>query len=279
MRWINALERRFGHLAVPGLMRIIVAFNVLVFLLSQAKGSFVQLLELRPDRVFAGEVWRLVSFVFIPGETAGGDGLFGPSRIIWFFLYLNLLWLMGEGLEQAWGSFKLNLFYLIGVIGTSVAVCCFNLDGATGFYLNTSLFLAFATLFPNFQILLFFVIPVAAKWLAIATFVLLGVTFLGSEMVVRVGILVALANYLLFFGPSWVDRWREQGRIAKRQQEFQLAQHETDEDDAALHHCRVCGRTELSSPELDFRVASDGEEYCLAHLPSRRGLQETPQER
>ena len=162
-----------------------------------------------------------------------------------------------------------------------MAVCCLNLDGATGFYVNTSLFLAFATLFPNFPILLFFVVPVRAKWLALVTFVFLGMTFLGSVPVVRVGITVALANYLLFFGPSWVEHWREQSRMAaKRQQEFQTAQHEEEEDDTALHHCRVCGRTELSSPELDFRhVASDGEEYCLAHLPSRRGLQETPQER
>ena len=275
MRWINALERRFGHLAVPGLMRIIVAFNVLVFLLLQAREGFVQTLELQPDRVFAGEVWRLVSYVFIPREISDGSGV----HPLYLFLYLNMLWLMGEGLEQAWGSFKLNLFYLLGVIGTAVAVCCCNLGGATGFYLNTSLFLAFATLFPNFPILLFFVVPVRAKWLALATFVFLAMTFLGSVLVVRVGITVALANYLLFFGPSWVDHWREQSRIAKRQQEYQTAQHDEEGDDAALHHCRVCGRTELSSPELDFRVASDGEEYCLAHLPSRRGLQETPQER
>ena len=272
MRWINALERRFGHLAVPGLMRIIVAFNVLVFLLSQVEKNFVQLLELQPNRVLSGEVWRLVSFVFIPREISNGDDL----PILELFVYLNLLWLMGEGLEQAWGSFKLNLFYLIGIIGTVVAACCFNGDGATGFYLNTSLFLAFATLFPNFPILLLFIIPVRAKWLALLTFVFLALSFMSGPLVVRIGITVALVNYLVFFGPAWVEHWREQSRIAKRQQEFQTAQQDDEEDDAALHHCRVCGRTEISSPELDFRVASDGEEYCLAHLPSRRGLQETP---
>jgi hypothetical protein len=276
MRWIHALERRFGHLAIPGLMRIIVAFNVLVFLLLQVEPNFAKTIELLPDRVLAGEVWRLVSFVFIPSETSTG-GLPLPTPVLFLFLYLNMLWLMGEGLEQAWGSFKLNLFYLVGVIGTATAVVCCNVDGATGFYLNTSLFLAFATLFPNFQILLFFVIPVPAKWLALLTFFFLGERFLDSELVERVGILVALGNYLLFFGPSWVGHWRDQRRIAKRQQEFAAAaKREEEHDDAALHHCRICGRTEVSSPDLDFRVATDGEEYCLAHLPSRRGLPETP---
>ncbi len=253
-------------------MRIIVAFNVLVFLLLQTTPSFVDTLELRPDRVFAGEWWRLVSYVFIPRV----DRQTGVLPVLWLFLYLNMLWLMGEGLEQAWGSFKLNLFYLLGVIGTSVAVCFFKVDDASGLYLNTSLFLAFATLFPNFPILLFFFIPVRAKWLAMLTFLFLILTFLGGTLAVRVGIMVALVNYLLFFGPSWVSHWREQSRIAKRQQEFQMAQHEDDEEDAALHHCKICGRTEVSSPDLEFRVAADGEEYCLAHLPSRRGLQEVP---
>ena len=275
MRWINALERRFGHLAVPGLMRIIVAFNVLVFLLLHTEPDFVHVLELRPDRVMAGEAWRLISFVFIPSPISSSGGAPEFLPILYFFLYLNMLWLMGEGLEQAWGSFKLNLFYLVGVIGTAAAACFFNVGDATGFYLNTSLFLAFATLFPNFPILVFFVLPVPAKWLALMTFLILAWTFLGSPLAVRVGTAVALANYLLFFGPAWISRWREQGRIAKRQQEFQMAQH-VEEDDAALHHCRICGRTEISSPELDFRVASDGEEYCLVHLPSRRGLPETP---
>ncbi len=271
MRWINALERRLGHLAVPGLIRIIVAFNVLVFFLLQAKPSFIEVLELRPERVFAGELWRLVSYAFIPG--VGVHGLRSP---LFLLLYLNLLWVVGEGLEQAWGSFKLNLFYLIGLIGTSVAVCFWNVDDATGFYLNTSLLLAFATLFPNFTFLLYFILPTRVKWLALLTVFFLGLTFLGGDVSVRVGIVVALANYLLFFGPAWIAHWREQGRVVRRQQEFQMAQYEDSEEEAALHHCKICGRTELSSPELDFRVAADGEEYCLAHLPSRQTLQEGP---
>ena len=265
MRWINALERRFGHLAVPGLMRIIVAFNGLVFLLATVKPPLVDLLQLRPDRVLHGEVWRLVSYIFIP--NVGGLGL---PPVLAVFLYLQFLWLLGEGLEQAWGSFKLNLYYLTGMLGTTVAVFFFHTPDPNGVYLNMSLFYAFATLFPNYPILLFFIVPVRVKWIALFTLAGVALQLVTGGARDAVPILVALVNYLLFFGPSWLTYWREQGRTMARKQEFQVAQQRDVEE--TLHHCKVCGRTEVSSPELEFRVASDGEEYCLAHLPSRRGL-------
>ena len=264
MRWINTLERRFGHLAVPGLMRIIVAFNALVFLMATVRPNIVGLLELRPERVMAGEVWRLVSYIFVPQVST--DGTFS---VLWVFLYLNFLWLLGEGLEQAWGSFKLNLYYLVGMVATTATVFCFRESDATGVYLNTSLFFAFATLFPNYPVLMFLIIPVRVKWIALFSLGLVGLSLITGSVTTKVTIVVALANYLLFFGPSWLAYWREQGRTVARQQEFQVAAQPEAEE--TLHHCKVCGRTEVSSPELEFRVSSDGEEYCVAHLPSRRG--------
>ena len=269
MRWINALERRFGYLAVPGLLRIIVAFNALVFLLLVTKPEFKEWLDLRPDRIMAGEVWRLVSFVFIPQVVFGGQ-----MSVLWEFVYLNFLWLMGEGLEQAWGSFKLNLYYLLGMAGTSLAAFCFHAVDANGVFLNLSLFFAFATLFPNYPVLLFFVVPIRVKWIAIVSFLGTLPLLLAGPAATRLTILVSLLNYALFFGSDWVGFWRERGRTIKRQQEFKVAQQV--EEEATLHHCKVCGRTEATSPDLDFRVADDGEEYCLAHLPSRRAAEEVP---
>ena len=267
MRWINALERRFGHLAVPGLMRIIVAFNALVFFLMTVKPGFVDVLALRPDRVLHGEVWRLVTYIFIP-RLGGLFALIHPVLAV--FVYLQFLWLLGEGLEQAWGSFKLNLFYLTGMLGTTAAAFLLNARDLNGVYLNASLFYAFATLFPNYPILLFFIIPVRVKWIALVALAGISLQLIApSADMDRLAILVALVNYLLFFGPSWLTYWREQGRTVTRRQQFQVAQ--VQEPDETLHHCKVCGRTEVSSPDLEFRVADDGEEYCVAHLPSRRG--------
>jgi hypothetical protein len=269
MRWINALERRFGYLAIPGLLRIIVAFNALVYLLLVAKPEFKEWLDLRPDRIMAGEVWRLVSFIFIPQVSFGSQ-----FSVLWEFFYLNFLWLMGEGLEQAWGSFKLNLFYLLGMAATSLAAFCFSAIDANGVFLNLSLFFAFATLFPNYPVLLFFVVPIRVKWIAIVAFVLVLLQVVAGPPSTRLTIVVSLLNYGLFFGAEWINYWRQSGRTIQRQQQFRVAAQA--EEETTLHHCKVCGRTEATSPELDFRVAGDGEEYCLAHLPSRRAAEEVP---
>ena len=267
MRWISTLERRFGHLAIPGLMRVIVMCNVLVYVMMFSKPEIVEVLTLRPEHILAGEVWRLASYIFIPAASAGGSLNMQPLNLLFAILYFNFLWLMGEALERAWGSFKFNLFYLVGMVGTTVAVFFFGSGDVSGFYLNLSLFFAFATLFPNFPILVYFIIPVAAKWIAVISLGFAAFSFMDGSGSVRLAILVSLANYLLFFGYEWVRIWREQGRTIARRQRFQMAARV--EADDTLHHCKVCGATEASAPDREFRVAADGEEYCLMHLPMR----------
>lgn len=267
MRWINFLERRFGFLAVPGLIRVLVALNTVVCVMLFARPDFAGVLTLQPGKVMQGEVWRLFSYIIIPPYAPGSI-----FSLVWVFFYLNFLWLLGEGLEQAWGSFKLNLFYLFGMLGTTISVFWFGAVDATGVWLNLSLFFAFATLFPNYPILLY-VIPIRVKWIALFSFVEVGLQLLGGDTSSRAAILVSLGNYLLFFGPEWVRYWREEGRTVKRRQRFQIAQKR--EAAETLHQCTVCGSTEVSAPETEFRVAADGEEYCTQHLPSR-GTVELP---
>ena len=269
MSWISALERRFGNLAIPGLIRIVVAFNALVYLLLQVRPELIDTLTLRADRVLSGEVWRLFTYVFIPQIDPQGT-----FSVLWVFFYLSLLWLFGESLEQAWGSFRLNLYYLLGMAGTTLAVFLLGSSDGTGVFLNLSLWFAFATLFPNYPIMLFFVLSVRVKWIALLSLFFVLVQFIGGPMVLRLTILISLANYLLFFGREWVRLWREQGRAAVRRQKFQMAA--VTAEDEALHHCKVCERTEITAPEMEFRVAADGEEYCQMHLPSRRASADLP---
>lgn len=269
MRWINSLERRFANMAIPGLIRIVVAFNALVYLLLHVRPDLVETLTLRPERVLAGEVWRLVTYVFIP--QVGMEGTFG---VVWLFFYLSLLWVFGDGLEQAWGSFRLNLYYLLGMAGTTLAVFLLGSSEGTGVFLNLSLTFAFATLFPNYPIMLFFMFSVGVKWIALLSLFYVLMHLIAGPTVLRLAIVISLANYLLFFGREWVRLWREQGRAAVRRQKFQIAAH--NEEDEALHHCKTCGRTEVTAPEMEFRVAADGEEYCETHLPSRRTTADLP---
>ena len=269
MAWINALERRFGHLALPGLMRFVVAFNLLVYLLMHTQPGFAAVLELQPDKILAGQVWRVFTYVLVPQVNLGA-----PLDPLSTFVYLNFLWLVGEGIEQVWGSFRLNVYYLLGVLGTTVAAFFLHAAGVTGFYLNLTLFFAFATLLPDYLILLFFFVPVRVKWISLLAMGVVFVQLAEGTITEKVAITVSLANYLIFFTPVWFRHVREREGIAERRRQFQQTLATTEAgpaEEEPLHRCKVGGRTEASAPDLEFRVAGDGEEYCLAHLPSRRG--------
>ena len=261
MNVIDSLEAKFGRLAIPGLLRVVVAFNALVYLLYKLNPDFISLLTLNPARILHGEIWRLATYIFIPQF----GGIFPDYLSV--ALYLWFLWFIGDGLEQSMGAFRLNLFYLTGMIGTTVAAFFFG-SGFSGGMLNASLFYAFARFYPDMEIYLFFVLPVKIKWLAwISAFFLLVATpllFVGNRLLYYISVVIMLANYLLFFGPQI---WREAGHratVASRRQKFAKA---NAPDSAALHCCVVCKRTDLTHPWLDFRVGPDGNDYCAEHLP------------
>jgi hypothetical protein len=132
--------------------------------------------------------------------------------------------------------------------------------------LLVSILFAFATIYPDFQILLFFILPIKIKWIAWVSvfFVVLG--FLAASFPIKVLILVSFGNYFLFFGPILWRNFRARQSVASRRAE--CARHSLHETET-LHRCAVCQKTEVSDPELEFRVAADGEEYCVEHLPTK----------
>jgi len=266
MSLLDKLERRFGFLAIRGLPRILVGFAALVFGLTwllktagsagyaQTLPDFTSMLTLDPVRIRHGEVWRLITYIFIPQATSP----------LWVLFALWFLWWVGEGLERAWGSFRLTLYFLVGMIGTTVAAFFFGSDFSNGMLLM-SLFLAFAHFYPEEIIYILFILPVRIKWLAwiAGAFLLFG--FFTNSNSYRAALIAALANYLIFFGPEFIYRARHRHEVSSRRKRYEdQARNETE----PLHKCAVCGATELTDPNLDFRVASDGEEYCVAHLPS-----------
>jgi hypothetical protein len=256
MSWIDALERRFGKLAIPHLLRYVAALNGLAFVLCQIKPGFERMLEMDPNLVLQGQVWRLLSHIFVPSV----GGIF-PSWITAVFYLMFLMWL-GDGLEQAMGVFRLNLYYLIGILGTNAAAFLSG-ESVGGFFLNNTLIFAFAAFYPDLRVLFFFIIPVKIKWLAWLDVVLLLPSFLLAGWGYKAGVIAAMANFFLFFGPSWIA-----ARRGRREQRARQAAFEASVDaEETLHRCHLCGRTELTSPELEFRVARDGNEYCRAHLP------------
>src|SRR6266699_7036209 len=253
MPLLDKLERRFGFLGIPGLMRIVVAFTGLTFLLVRLDHGFGSVLDLDPERIRHGQIWRLITYIFLPQTDS----------FLWVFLLLWFLWFIGEGLEQAWGAFRLTLYFIVGMIGTTVAAFFFGARFSNSM-LFASLFYAFARFYPDQVIYLFFILPVMIKWIAwvSAAFLLFG--FVVSPNSYRMALVAALANYLIFFGPEIIYEARHRGEVSARRKRF--ARQSRGEAEP-LHKCAVCGATELSDPNLDFRVARNGEEYCIAHLP------------
>ena len=261
MTWIRWLEARAGFLGIPRLMQMIALLNGLVYLLHLFQPSYVFALLLIPERILHGEVWRLVSYIFVPEMLLrGGNPALQP---LFLFVYLWFLVWMGDALEHAWGPFRVTLYYFLGMVGVTIAAFLFGGGGLFAFLLNLSLFFAFATLYPDVQIYVLFVLPLKVKWLALVSLAPLFLELLLGSLGAKAAILVSFLNYFVFFGPTIYSKMRTGTAtdIRRRQRENKAASEDT------LHRCIVCKRTERDSPELEFRVSRNGEEYCLDHLP------------
>ncbi len=252
MRWLNQLERIAAPIAIPGIIRYIAFLSSAAFVIGLAMPGVQELMPLQREAVLSGQWWRLLTFAFMPSSYS----------LFWIFA-LMFLFYMGDSLEQAMGATRLTVFYLLGWLATVVATFLFGGIG-TPIYINLAILLAFATYFPDSQISIYFIFPVKVKWVALFS---LAVSFAMIRSLSDFGTLAfCLGNYLLFFGFDLVKAFHTTQQIAKRRHEFrEKARPEED----TLHHCKVCQRTEKSDPDLEFRVASDGEEYCTEHLPSR----------
>jgi hypothetical protein len=239
-RLLARLERKIGRYAIPNLMTFIVGGMAIVWILSFLKPGFLSKVDLDMDAVRHGEVWRLVTFLFIPP----------PTSIYWVLFTLYFAWWVGSSLEQHWGSFKFNAFYLVGALGTAVAA---TLTGPqSSWWLDLSLFLAFATIFPDVTIYLMFVLPVRVKWMGIVAALGIGAALVTGNSGIRASIAAAMANYLLFFGGHWWDVWRS--RSLQVRQKARRASFQAGAPVFGQLVCAVCGAREADG--ADIRVCS-----------------------
>lgn len=209
MKWINKLERKYKKYAISNLIFYIIALNALVFVLSLAGSPVEELLILYPRSLLKGEIWRLVTYIFIPPT----------SSPLWIIFILYFYYLVGSGLEQAWGAFRFNLYYLLGMVGTTLAAFISG-AGYTGAYLNLSLFLAFAQIYPDFEILLFFILPVKVKYLAWLNWAFIGFSVIFSALPNKVAAVAAVANYFIFFGHDIYRGIRLKRQVQRNRKKF-----------------------------------------------------------
>lgn len=209
MDWIDKLDRKFGRHSIPHLMYFVTGIMLAVFAADLVLGGKVTgMLYFDRDLILQGQVWRLITFAFLPPD----------SSLIWIFFSLYFYCIIGNGLEQAWGSFRFNIFYLVGVLGTILSG--FLTGYAINYYLNMSLFLAFAAIYPEHEVLMFFFLPIKIKWLALLDALYFIVSFVMGSWSARLAILFALLNILLFFGGDFLRNVKQQAGYWKTRQNF-----------------------------------------------------------
>jgi membrane associated rhomboid family serine protease len=209
MNWLNKLERKYGRFGIPRLMQFIVLGNALVFVLMNVDRSMVNNLALHPALIMQGQVWRLVTFIFIPPTQS----------LLWVFFLLYFYYMIGTNLEQEWGTFKFNVYYFFGVIATILASFITGSFASTQ-YLNLSLFLAFAHIYPDFQILLFLILPVKVKYLAWLNWVFIGFAVLFNPLGAKLMAIVPIANYFVFFGKDITKDMKRRKQVQQNRKRF-----------------------------------------------------------
>jgi hypothetical protein len=248
-RFLAKLERKYGKYAIEHLTYVIVGGMALVFVLSMARPSFLEVLALDLDRVRHGEVWRLVTYLFLPTSTS----------IFWILFALWWVWIIGTNLETEWGPLKFNLFYLFGMLGTTASAFITSHWGGGGYttneWLNLSLFFAFATIFPNFEIYPIPFIPfsVRVKWLALLSLGFVVYAMLQGTWADRGAIVAAFANYFLFFGGHLFALAKDQ-KLQATQAARRASFRPPPVQATRGRTCAICGANEEDG--ADIRVCS-----------------------
>ena len=256
MSLLDRLERAFGRFAIPGITLYLVIGQVGVFFLEMLGRLDPGALSFVPAYVREGEAWRLVTFLLQPPASSP---LF--IAFAWWIFYI-----MGHALEAYWGAFRYNLFLLLGY-GLTVGTGFFHpLAVVDNQFLAGSVFLAFAYLNPEFEMLLFFILPLKIRWMALFAWAIYAASFYLGEWPARLAILAAVGNFFLFFG---ADLWRRAGLRTRRMAASPPPLARASEPEETLHRCRICGKTDRSDPQMDFRYCSKcagSQCYCPDHI-------------
>lgn len=283
-----ARHPRFG---IPNLMKILVIIQIVVYVVDLVfclmarvqvgSGVFIQYLEFVPFLIYKKlELWRLITWLVVP--NAGNPFMLLLSCYFYYWI--------ASTLERQWGTARFSMFYLCGAVLSLIVGMLAGWIQVTqthyysaielSYYLNLSIFLILATIFGEAQVLLFFVVPVKMKWMALIDVVLVVVSMVqeiqyGFWMLALVPI-ASFVNYFIFTWPFWSGKLG----IVKHKADptvinFKKAQHQaqkaqkTQQAQGYRHKCAVCGVTDTMEPDMEFRYCSkcDGYHcYCINHI-------------
>ena len=279
-KWVDKFCYKHPKFGINNLMLYITGLFVLVYLISimDRTGTFISLMEFNPYRIIRGEVWRIISWAFIP-----------TSDFPWIIIELYFYYFIGSTLENAWGSGRFTIYYAMGIVlniiyGLILSLAMGTPVYITAFYLNLSMFFAFAAMYPEQRVLVMFFIPVKVKWLAwidaaFLIYRMLSACVAGSWAIAFLP-LVAILNFFIFCGDELTYGFRRSGfgnvnsntinfKRESRKIKKAQAQQRTESGKPYRHKCAVCGRTDADYPNLEFRYCSRCAGYhcfCMDHI-------------
>ncbi len=265
MRSVERFCAQHPNFGIPNLMRYIAIGSGIFWIVGLINPVLLSYMAFSPAAIFHGQIWRLVTFLLYPPDT-------GYLALIAVYFYY---WI-GTNLENAWGTGAFTIYFFSGAILTALfGVLVYLLLGIsfpmTAEYIYLAMFFAFAVLFPDMEVLLFFILPVKIKYLAILDAVFFVLSIFTYSFPMNLLPVVATLNFLIFCGGElWrrvqfrrpkgntINFRRESARI-RREQQAKLY----------THKCSVCGRTDVTNPELEFRYCSKCAGYhcfCMEHI-------------
>jgi len=212
-RWLHRMQYKYSRYGIENLMMYVTVTMLAVYLADLLLNiPAMEYISFSRAHIFDGQVWRLLSFVFTPPSDSP----------IFLFFALYMYYFFGTALENEWGTFSFNIYYLLGILGAIVGGLLTGFSSNS--YLNLSLMLAFAQLAPNLELRIFFMIPVKIKYIGYATWIIYAIGFLFS-LVMRdwagaVAVLMSMINFFIFFGEDIIKRFREWQRYGKRRRQF-----------------------------------------------------------
>ena len=253
---------------IPNLMLYIVLGTAVVYVMSQMSGNYFlyNLLVFNRTLILQGQIWRLITYPLT----------YNISNLLLMAVSLFCYYSLGRVMEQMWGTLRFNLFYFTGVV--MMDIWCMIFGGqASVTYLNLSLFLGFATMYPDSQFLLFFIIPVKAWLFALIDLGIVLMDLITLPFPYNFFSVISLANYFLFFGKdvlnlvprSWQAKFKSRGSRKSQPKVIHFDGEKVKKTPDYTHRCTVCGRTDVTNPEMEFRYCSRCHGYycyCQEHI-------------
>ena len=253
MNFIDKLEKKLGWIAIPNLTYYLIAGQVIGFILVSISPKSAELLSFNGAQILKGEWWRAITYLMEPLTT----------NVLFLAFAMYLYYLYGLVLERHWGTFRYTVFTLISIISTLIFSMVFPFVTITNSHLYTTLFLAFAFLFPDFTLMIFFILPLKIKWLTGITWILTGLTLVTGTVEMKILTIVALSNFFIFFGEDVSINIKH------------LFKHQSEDVRSKVikgkpnHICATCNKNERDNPDMGIRYCDECVPttcYCEEHI-------------